>query len=286
MKFCRMRLIKFLLLFFLFAGHLFADTETSYEIIQIQHLEASGIAQILIPQFPNLRITIAQNKNALVVSGPKNELQRFKTIIPLLDIAPQSVKITAQLLEISGTAMKELGIEWPEVTAIAAFQNFTGTNIITKAAIHTLQQKKEISVTETATITVLTGNTGSIKFQSLIPVKTMRVRTHTGYVVENTALFPVGLELIVRPQILANNSVKLAIMPQTGRLKENSTTEHPAAEIREASSILIVRSGETVALGSVNKTALETASSTGRSQRTKENIHMVILVTLEILENK
>lgn len=267
--------------------------EATYEIIQIEHTDAAEIAKIIVPQFPNLTITVAGNKNALVVSGPSSEIARLKSILPFLDVAPQQVKITAKLSELSEKAVKDLGIEWPGAVSTTlvekegsntAFRAFSRSNIVIPATIHFLEQKGEMSTTETATISILTGNTGVIRFQKLIPITVLKGRTPYGDIVEGSALLPVGLELIVYPRVFPDNKIQLKIIPSTGEVTGATPSGSSVPIVKGASTEIMARSGETVVIGSVDQSQMGVLRSSGGNTRKQTGkTHLVILVTSELL---
>lgn len=279
-------------LFLLFLLHTNVGfTQALYEIFQIEHTEAAEIAGIVIPQFPNLTITVAKNKNALIVSGPSSDMARLKAILLLLDAAPQQVKITFRLSEISETAVKELGIELPLAVSTtfqekegvnAAFRGFRKNNIVIPATFHLLEQKGEMLTVETATISVLTGNKGVIRFQKLMPITVLRERTPYGGIIEGSALLTAGLELTVYPRVFPDGKIQLKLISGTGQINRQTQSGIPTTEHKGASTEIVVRSGETVVAGSVEQSQIKVVRSQGNTRKQISKTYLIVIVTPEL----
>ena len=76
----------------------------------------------------NGSITVAANKNALVVQDVSDRVERVAKLVKSLDTAPQQVMIDAKLVEISETDLEELGFNW------SMFQNMNIADITAEAS--------------------------------------------------------------------------------------------------------------------------------------------------------
>jgi len=76
----------------------------------------------------NGSITVAGNRNAIVVQGLADRVERIAELVNILDAAPKQVMIDAKLVELSETDLEELGFNW------SMFQNMNIADITMEAS--------------------------------------------------------------------------------------------------------------------------------------------------------
>ncbi len=110
----------------------------------------------------NGSITIAANKNALVVQDLADRVERVAELVKVLDAAPMQVMIDAKLVELSETDLEELGFNW------SMFQNMNIADITAEASYARTAVWEDTKVTgspntSTRDIVTTTGTTVDLR---------------------------------------------------------------------------------------------------------------------------
>lgn len=265
----------------MFFGHLRnAHAESPLEILDVRHVDAGEIARVLAPQFPTLRITVAVNRNALIVSGPAAEIERLRAILPALDVAPRTVRLTARLMELSETAVKDLGLQGPGFVPLVIREGNGGlarTGIVLPLRLRTLVERGEARATDAVSVTTLSGEVGVLRFGAQFPFA-----AGPGGV----AAVQTGVEVLVRPRALPSGEVRLEFFPRSASPAGITPQGLPITTVREAGVVIVVRSGETAVVGGMDETRFETVRlGPVRTREAGRRTRWVILVTPEVLDS-
>lgn len=249
-----------------------AEEQGDFHVFKISHLPVEEVVKMLEPQFPSLKFTPVPQNNTILVSGPEEDVRRLRGVIPYVDIATPQIKIQGKIMEMSQQALKELGIElggvsWSYVesqtgkpssgqqSSPVPFQSFGRSSAIIPATLTLLQEKKEATLTEEVTLTLLQGKGGTLAFGTRFFVPAYPPVTFPSVV----QVIDSGLRFSVRARVLGDKKIKLELSPLSATVTGTTPQGFPVMTAGEMKTEVTVKDGETLAIGGVQ--ASRTASS-------------------------
>lgn len=200
----------------------------------------------------------------------------------------QQVEIEARLVEVTLRDEKKLGVDWDVAAAAVGGLHLSGTSPLdvtgiggdtlsantltanlltgqTSAVIHALQQQGEVKTVSQPRLRALNNQTAFIKVgqdqpffrlqqsTSLIQPGTTTTfnQTQNNYAVTTITI---GTILAVTPQIGTDRVITLDVLPAITRLQSivtspDGTQTAPVTEVKQASTIVRLRDGETAVIG-------------------------------------
>ena len=202
----------------------------------------------------------------------------LKDVIAKLDIRRRQVYVEAVIMEVSQSKLRELGTELGaaggfqtnnnEVTVfggfnqapedIAAITNLTGIDIglstvNIRALLTALQSSSDVNVLSMPQILTLNKQKAKIVVAQNVPFVTGTSQTAGAVTQRQIQRQDVGVTLEITPEILEGNRVKMDIRQEISTLEETPQTVlialGPTTNKREATTTVIVASGQTVVIG-------------------------------------
>ena len=99
------------------------------EKVQLKHAFATEVKAVIDSVVgKNLEVTAVEKQNMLVLKGDEGNIQTAKNLISELDKPIKQVRITAQVLELTGNLADELGINWGVADSSNTLSNNTNTS--------------------------------------------------------------------------------------------------------------------------------------------------------------
>ena len=161
------------------------------EKVQLKHAFATEVKAVIDSVVgKNLEVTAVEKQNMLVLKGDEGNIQTAKNLISELDKPIKQVRITAQVLELTGNLADELGINWgvannstnmnaantKDSTLLSASGGVFGSaggilNLATtlssagdiiSAAVNLLQTTKDAEVSSRPAVVTLNGETADL----------------------------------------------------------------------------------------------------------------------------
>ena len=161
------------------------------EKVQLKHAFATEVKAVIDSVVgKNLEVTAVEKQNMLVLKGDEGNIQTAKNLISELDKPIKQVRITAQVLELTGNLADELGINWgvannstnmsaantSDSTLLSASGGVFGSaggilNLATtlssagdiiSAAVNLLQTTKDAEVSSRPAVVTLNGETADL----------------------------------------------------------------------------------------------------------------------------
>ncbi|MDB5042274.1 MAG: hypothetical protein JWN27_3000 [Candidatus Eremiobacteraeota bacterium] len=255
---------------------------TSHEIIQLRSIVpgisgqnslpsaqdlATAVQQALQPAHPELRVTVPNGMQSLILTGSPQSIRDAKELALALDIIPQSVVLDTEILELDENSSRNLGLQLgtnsigstfseilptPSPDGIAGrligVQPFTRTGISFQASVNLLLQNGHARVLADPRITTLSGRTATIRAGDTISILTT-VGGGTG-TVATTQLqsFQTGVTLDITPIITNAGELSVALHPIV-----NSLTGYlngvPQISTRDTQTTVHLRDNETLVIG-------------------------------------
>ncbi len=223
------------------------------------------------------------------VTAPVRRHETIKAFIDLTNRRiTQQVEIEARLVEVTLRDEKKLGVDWDVAAAAVGGLHVSGTSPLdvatvgadtlsantltaslltgqTSAVIHALQQQGDVKTVSQPRLRALNNQTAFIKVgqdqpffrlqqsTSLIQPGTNTTfnQTQNSYAVTTITI---GTILAVTPQIGADRVITLDVLPAITRLQSivtspDGTQTAPVTEVKQASTIVRLKDGETAVIG-------------------------------------
>jgi len=215
-------------------------------------------------------ITAIMSHNAILARGTREELDEFREMLNLLDIAQKQVEISTKWIDVQTIAAEALGIDWSvtngawEIFNLGFAPGEAANNGIRFgrgrwwAELSVLINTSQATVVNEPRIVCMNGMPGSISFETEIPYfsATISYNQFGQRTVDYTSdSVTVSNELSVVPQINPDDSVKMLLAPQlqdqVGTVEGPNGERIPIITSQYVETMVRVPDGETVVLGGV-----------------------------------
>jgi general secretion pathway protein D len=253
-----------------------------YEDLQIRTFYLSNLkvkdAVGLLSKILKTKDIIANEKlNALVIRGPKELIQVASKLIEANDRPPAEVLLNVEILEVSRSKEKQLGLDVtsntikfgigessPVVDADSVFAPNVSTYALGKitnkelllslpqATLSLLKQDADTRTLASPQVRVKNGEKATIHIGERIPLRTNRRVDTTGVVTFDYQYQDIGVKVNTEPIVNRNDEVSLKLGLEVSSLGPNlGTTDDPQYSIktRRADSVVTIRDGEPVIIG-------------------------------------
>jgi len=240
-------------------------------------LDAQKAVSLLTKILKSKNIIANKELNAIVIRGQKEEIEIASRIIEANDRPPSEVLLNVEILEVSRTKEKQLGLELnPAAISIGigeeadeidddadiintassyALQELSDKEImlsIPTATLHLLKQDGDTRTLANPQIRVKNNEKASIHIGERIPLRTNRRVDTNGDITYDYQYQDIGVKLDAVPSINMNGEISLKINLEISALGPNiGTADDPqyAIKARTAKSVLTVRDGEPIIIG-------------------------------------
>lgn len=210
------------------------------------------------------------SQNALLVRGTREEIDEFREMLQLLDVASKQVEIATKWIDVSTTASRALGIDWAVTNGALEIFNlgFAPGEAVNNgirygktrwwAELAVLENNSMATVINEPRVTCMNGMWGTIAFETEIPyfAATISFNQFGQRTVDYTSDFvTVSNELSVLPQINPDDSVQMYLAPQledqVGTVEGPNGERIPIITTQFVETMVRVMDGETIVLGGV-----------------------------------
>lgn len=295
------------------------------DIISLQNAKASNIQKALTPilnkkkQKQKLYISSDDESNAIILMGSKEYVSELKSLILKLDDYRAQVYVKAKIIEISETRTNDVGLKYGlsaiksnqsglmtltsllTTTAVPVDTSGIGLNIpsIDKglalgASINLLNLNGALDIVSEPSILCINNKESSIYIGQTKSFQTSSRLNITGSTQDQSFVREdIGLKLKIRPRISNEDKVLLEIDTLLEDVRNSITNGQPDTSKKEIKTTAIVNSGESVIIGGLIKTTIDTTEDNvaGLSQipllgelfkheeNIKDKINLVIVVT-------
>ncbi len=223
----------------------------------------------------SLDIKADEATNALIITGPEDELRSIKMVIKQLDIRRTQVHIEAIIAKINFTKGQEIGVEWHS----KQLQNGVGANAFTNnlgnfissagktlsigymhggnlnALLTAFAQDSNVNVLSTPSLVTMDNEEASMIVGQNIGVKTGSIASNAGSGLAGAATTyqrqDVGTKLTVKPQINEGNAVKLKIKQEVSSVSSGTQNAEsgPTIDKSQIETSVLVDDGAILVLG-------------------------------------
>lgn len=221
---------------------------------QLKHLNSERAVEILNDNFEELKI-INLDSEGVIITAEAEKLEKINEIIKKIDRPQKQILIRARLEEISRNRIKELGINpdqlsklklikddsnnieeiklsWPDT--LKMLEEEGASNILANPSLMTVDRKKA---------KLVIGDQIPVKLESVVEDKTVSTLNY----------IEAGIVLEFLPQILNDKEVLLEIKPAVNSIGQVMADGLPAVNSRSAETTVILKDGQTLAIGGLIK---------------------------------
>ncbi|MCX7918038.1 MAG: type II secretion system secretin GspD [bacterium] len=220
-----------------------------------------------------VRIAADKDTNSLIfITSPRN-FARLRELVSSLDFARPQVLIEVLIAEKTLNDQTQLGAEWtifPSgeilgewVSSVASTSfnlgsitqglTYSITNKNIQGIIKALKKDSKLNILSTPRILTSDNAAATIKVGEQVPFLTSRQVTDTGSIYYSYQYRDVGITLTVTPHINPDGFVTMTIHPIISKIEETTYFDAPVIANREASTEVMVKTGETVIIGGLMK---------------------------------
>ena len=279
----------------------------SFPMKYVQAKTASG----LLPTFLYSYLHVNSEQNAVVVSAPTQMLEKIKSDLAKVDIAPPQIMIDAVAVEVSSNNDLNLSLLLDGTWDNGKFSSNSETGELTYATldeglakqflskIKALVANNKAKINANPRMAVLNGHSANIFIGAQ---RFIRVEYSSGYgdPVQQIKAVDVGTKLIVTPWTGGNGEITTRIVPEVSNIVElDRETGLPTLSSRTAATTVRVKDGETIIIGGLTTEQeydtrrkvpilgdLPIIGSLFRSKsRTTTDTELLILITPRILND-
>ena len=198
----------------------------------------------------------------LILSGRKSDVEAAATLLKAVDVAPPRVNIQAEVIEISSSQQRDLGITWNFDNASTGITVPGGSGIrigsITRrdfgieASLQAMLLDNRARVLARPNISVVDNEDANIFIGELVRFRGLSASSPVTGNVEGTQTVPVGIALLVRPRIHPDGSVTLKVHPVISSLS-GTQDGLPQTASREADTTVRLATGEALVIGGLQR---------------------------------
>jgi general secretion pathway protein D len=266
--------------------------EKIVEVVNLKNAEAKNISKI-ISSVIGQRVykdknekpfaSVEEESNSIILMGPKEEINYFKTLITKLDVDRQQVYVKARIIEISELRTKDVGIKYGLIAgkssdssglmtmaanmggnAVAFDTSSMGLALpsVTKglalgATINLLNQNGAADIVSEPSLLCINNKQSSIYVGETRSIKTGTTTTSGGNVNDVYKREDIGLTLKIKPRISNGNKVLLDISTKLEDVGQTTTNGQPNTSKKDLETTAIVNNGESIILGGYIKAKKE-----------------------------
>ncbi|MBN1848460.1 MAG: tetratricopeptide repeat protein [Deltaproteobacteria bacterium] len=257
-----------------------------YDDLQIRtfylaNMDVKKAVTLLSKIFKGKEISANEESNAVVIRGTKGEIEIAAKLIEANDRPTSEVMFNVEILEVSRSKERQIGLEIDPTTATIGIGEATSgyfnagaedapamgsfsLNVVDKiskenilvsipsATINLLKRDGDTKTLASPQIRVKNKEKAKIHIGERIPLRSNRRVDTTGAITYDYQYQDVGIKLNVEPIINLHDDISLKLTLEVSSIGENvGTTDDPQYSIRTrtAESVMSLRSGESVIIG-------------------------------------
>ncbi len=251
-----------------------SQATTFTQVFRLNYLNASdvkGTIDAIRSTAGRKGVTNVDSKsNSIIVTDTREGLVQIENLLPAMDRKPQQVDIEAKIVEVTLDDDTKLGISWDytgtknqNTVSTAGDLTQAGTTMslsflhseaayLLSAQISALASKNKLKVLSTPHIVTLNNESASINVIDQIPYSVSSV--NQGIVTTSFQFVTPGVKLSVKPTINADQRITLKVVPEISNAGSTSSPNAPpTVQTRNADTTVLLRDGETIAIGGLIK---------------------------------
>ena len=219
----------------------------------------------------DLRIVANNDSNALLVLATPAEFSVIEAALSRLDAPSRQVLIEASLAEVTLNDELRYGIQWnfngnngnvtlSNAATGAVSQSFPGLSLLysgssnIRAVLNALETVTTVRVVSSPKLVTLNNHEAQLQVGDEVPVATqsaVSVTTPGAPIVNSVQMQDTGVILSVTPRVNKNGLVEMDITQEVSNSVPTTTSniDSPTIQQRKLSTTVVVKNGDTIALG-------------------------------------
>ncbi len=292
-------------------------------VLALNHADADELASVVERASRMFGAVVASDaaSNSLLLSGSEEAVSHAASLVEELDTKRVRILLEAEIVELTHSARRELGIQWSFAGKLAASVDFpaaedtgassalllaTGGARALEARLAALEAGGQVRVVSSPRVVMLEGTSATIESVRILRVRLPSRSALLGdEIVETsgeeraTEKIPVGVKLEVTPRLRSGRDVLLSIEAKSSGLGPPLPPDGIPEELsRSVSAQLLVGDGETAVLGGLLREGSSRSGSGvpgirglpfvgalfGKQERENDSEELVVFVTPTILD--
>ncbi len=268
------------------------------QVIKLKYAKAEDLKKSLVLIIPDDRIKVDNATNSLVFVGTDSEAHKLAEALKNLDVPYEQVSLEAQVVAISKSASKDLGIQWEwdktptqqstdsdsdtssstsdssSTKGSIKFGSYNGKpfEFLYQAQINALVAKGNAKILAKPKISTIDGKEAVIFIGDHIPVLTEK--KENGVSTYSTEYVDAGIKLSYTPRINADGLISAKVHTEVSTPTLVSEIKNYKITTRQADTQVRMKNGETLVIGGLIG-----------SEESKNNSRIPFLSQLPILGN-
>jgi general secretion pathway protein D len=219
----------------------------------------------------DLRIVANNDSNSLLILATPAEFSVIEAALQRLDSPSRQVLIEASLAEVTLTDELRYGVQWSyngkngpvtlsDIASGRIAQSFPGLSFLftgstdISAVLNALESVTKVRVISSPKLVTLNNHEASLQVGDQVPITTQAAISTSNSeapIVNSVQMRDTGVILQVTPRVNKNGLVQLDISQEVSNSIPTTTSniDSPTIQERKLSSTVVVRNGDTVALG-------------------------------------
>jgi general secretion pathway protein D len=228
--------------------------------------QAPGTSDEPLGQSINASIAIDRRLNAIWLRGSPDEIARLKAMIAMIDIPVDSVILETQMVELTETGSRDLGIDFTNANgqiAVATLQTGqfippgipTGKRLSSaqfQAALYAEIRKGNGRIVSKPRIAAQSGSTAKIITGDALPILTAITLSGVNGVSQQVQYVNVGVTLQIAPRVSADGFVTSHVYAVVSSVTGFSQG-YPTISQRQAETSATVRDGDSFVIGGLTQ---------------------------------
>jgi general secretion pathway protein D len=234
-------------------------------------MSAAGTGQSGSAKAGDLRIVANNDSNSLMILATPAEFSVIEAALQRLDAPSRQVLIEASLAEVTLTDEMRYGVQWSysgkhgpvtlsDSASGAIEQSFPGLSFLftgstsISAVLNALEAVTKVRVISSPKLVTLNNHEAQLQVGDSVPITTqtsVSTSNSDAPVVNSVQMRDTGVILQVTPRVNKNGLVQLDISQEVSNSTPTTTSniDSPTIQERKLSSTVVVKNGDTVALG-------------------------------------
>ncbi|MDP9019066.1 MAG: hypothetical protein M3N19_12200 [Candidatus Eremiobacteraeota bacterium] len=204
----------------------------------------------------NDHVSIDRRLNAVILRGMPSEIAQYERLIKLVDTPRRTVLLETQIVELTETAQRDLGINFSPNGSLASatFQSKTGEiatgSLTLNARIQALSESGQAKILAQPRIVAVDNRMAAILSGEAVPIFTQVLVPSGGTTILQQQLqyINVGVSLEILPRIATNGLVTAQIFSEVSSIIDYVQTA-PRIAVRQELTVVNVPDGQSALIG-------------------------------------